>query len=179
MQAVSTEAKEKERNNPPGLRWLLKQTWVQIGIGSALALGILKFIVAPYQIKGQALEPNLNNGDKIFVMKLFMEVERGDVVFFTYPKKTTERFILRVVGKPGDQFEIRQGTVYINGTPLPEPYVSPSKNQDKSDFAPITIPADNYFVMGDNRDQSFDSRRFGLVQKNYISGKVGWRYWAK
>ncbi|MGH9691324.1 MAG: signal peptidase I [Candidatus Acidiferrales bacterium] len=106
----------------------------------------------------------------------FEPIERGDVVVFWYPLDRSKSFIKRVVGLPGETIEIRSGHLYVNGRELKEPYV-PASYLDGSSYPARTIPADQYFVMGDHRDSSNDSRMFGTVPRDYIYGKAVFAYW--
>src|SRR6266446_4120613 len=106
----------------------------------------------------------------------FEPIERGDVVVFWYPLDRTKSFIKRVVGLPGDDVEIRRGRVYINGKSLEEPYV-PSQYVDTAAYGPVEIPRDEYFVIGDHRISSNDSRVFGPVPAAFIYGKAVFAYW--
>jgi signal peptidase I len=98
-----------------------------------------------------------------------------DFVFW-YPLDGTKSFIKRVVGLPGETVEIRQGRVYVNGKLVPEPYVPP-QYEDLSDFGPVHVPEDKYFVMGDHRISSNDSRVFGPVASRFIYGRAVFAYW--
>ena len=111
--------------------------------------------------------------------------ERGDIVVFMFPEDETKDFIKRVVGLPGDTVEVRNKTVYINGAALSEPYtqhvdptVLPHQIQPRDNLGPLTVPENSYFVMGDNRDQSLDSRFWGYVRRDKIKGKAFLIYWS-
>ena len=111
--------------------------------------------------------------------------ERGDIIVFMFPEDETKDFIKRVIGLPGDRVEIRNKNVFINGQPLTEPYtqhVDPSvlahQVQPRDNLGQLTVPADSYFVMGDNRDQSLDSRYWGFVKREKIKGKAFLIYWS-
>src|SRR5262249_4128478 len=100
------------------------------------------------------------------------QLVRGDIVIFKYPADLTKRMVKRVIGLPGDQIEIKRGEVWINGVKLDEPYVSAQLNLSQRVFSPLTIPAHAYFVLGDNRDNSNDSRIWGTVPEELIDAKV-------
>jgi signal peptidase I len=106
----------------------------------------------------------------------FGRIRRGDVVVFWYPLDRTKSFIKRIVALPNETVEIRHGMVYVNGDPLPEPYV-PSEYEDQSDFGPMRVFSDSYFVMGDHRSSSSDSRVFGPVASRFIYGRASFAYW--
>jgi signal peptidase I len=125
----------------------------------------------PVVVEGNAMMPAFHNGDKVLTDKNVSELKRGDVITFLYPKDRTKWYIKRIIGLPGETVEIRQGKVYINGQVLDEPYVDETFNQTKANFPPQKIAEYNYFVMGDNRDNSSDSRYWGAVDMQLIKGK--------
>ncbi len=134
-------------------------------IAIGLALVIIVFLYQPVKVEGTSMAPLLSDQERIFINKFvyrFEPIDRGDVVVFWYPLDRSKSFIKRVVGLPGETVEIRQGMVYVNGATLAEPYVPP-QYEDLSDFGPIRVPRDSYFVMGDHRISSNDSRMFGPV----------------
>jgi signal peptidase I len=104
-------------------------------------------------------------------------IERGDIVVFWYPKDPEKSFVKRVIGLPGDTVELRNGVVYVNGNEMQENYIDPEYNRSLPSIPPKQVDAHYYFVMGDNRDNSSDSRIWGLVPEKYIYGKVFFRYW--
>src|SRR3979411_1163515 len=125
-------------------------------IAIGLALVIIVFLYQPVKVEGTSMAPLLSDQERIFINKFvyrFEPIERGDVVVFWYPLDRTKSFIKRVVGLPGEVVEIRQGIVYVDGESLAEPYVPP-QYEDLSDFGPLRVPRDNYFVMGDHRISS-------------------------
>ena len=130
----------------------------------------------PISVEGIAMKPSFNDGDKILIDKNFGELKRGDVITFLYPKDRSKWYFKRITGLPGDIVEIREGRVYINGQILDEPYVEELYNQAKSNFPPLKVPENHYFVMGDNRDNSSDSRYWGSVDKELIKGKYYMTY---
>jgi signal peptidase I len=148
-------------------------------IAIGLALVIIVFLYQPVKVEGTSMAPLLSDQERIFINKFvyrFEPVDRGDVVVFWYPLDRSKSFIKRVVGLPGEIVEIRQGIVYVNATALAEPYVPP-QYEDLSDFGPIRVPRDNYFVMGDHRISSNDSRVFGSVPGRFIYGRAVFAYW--
>jgi signal peptidase I len=130
----------------------------------------------PVLVEGIAMKPSFNNGDKILVDKNLSDLKRGDVITFLYPKDKSKWYFKRIVGLPGETIEIRAGKIYINGQILDEPYVEEIYNQVKASFALRTVPQHQYFVMGDNRDNSSDSRYWGNVDKELITGKYYMTY---
>ncbi len=148
-------------------------------IAIGLALVIIVFLYQPVKVEGTSMAPLLSDQERIFINKFvyrFEPINRGDVVVFWYPLDRTKSFIKRVIGLPGETVEIRQGAVYVNGLPISEPYV-PRQYEDLSDFGPMRVPMDDYFVMGDHRISSNDSRMFGPVGSRYIYGRAVFAYW--
>jgi signal peptidase I len=148
-------------------------------IAIGLALVIIVFLYQPVKVEGTSMAPLLSDQERIFINKFvyrFEPIQRGDVVVFWYPLDHSKSFIKRVVGLPGEAVEIRQGAVYVDGKMVPEPYVPP-QYEDLSDFGPVRVPKDNYFVMGDHRISSNDSRVFGPVASRFIYGRAVFAYW--
>ena len=115
--------------------------------------------------------PAIKNGDRVLLNKHFGELKRGDIIAFQLPRDTTKIFIKRIVGLPGEKVDYQVGKVFINGQELTEPYIDPQFNQAKSSSKTFEVPPDNYYVIGDNRDNSYDSRNWGGVPKYLIAGK--------
>jgi len=149
----------------------------------ALAMGISIFIVVflyqPVKVEGTSMMPGLRDQERIFINKYAYRlgsIERGDVVVFRYPGDPSKNYIKRIVGEPGDRIEIVRGVVMVNGRRLEEPYV-PKKFQDDRSMSEVTVPAGSYFVLGDHRNLSSDSRDFGTVEREAIFGKAVFAYW--
>lgn len=150
-----------------------------------IAALVVVFVVQPVKVEGTSMLPRLHDGERIFVNKLIYydeyrwapKIERGDIVVFWYPNDPTKSYIKRVIGLPGETVEVREGTVLINGSRLEEKYLDPRENVSAAILAPVQVKLNYYFVMGDNRDNSSDSRVWGLVPKKYIYGKALLRYW--
>jgi signal peptidase I len=148
-------------------------------IAIGLALVIIVFLYQPVKVEGTSMAPLLSDQERIFINKFvyrFEPISRGDVVVFWYPLDRSKSFIKRVIGLPGETVEIRQGTLLVNGQATPEPYV-PRQYEDMSDFGPVRVPPDSYFVMGDHRISSNDSRVFGPVASRFIYGRAVFAYW--
>jgi signal peptidase I len=148
-------------------------------IAIGLALVIIVFLYQPVKVEGTSMAPLLSDQERIFINKFvyrFEPIERRDVVVFWYPLDRSKSFIKRVIGLPGESVEIRQGVVYVNGHAISEPYVPP-QYADASDYGPIRVPQGSYFVMGDHRISSNDSRVFGSVPIEYIYGRAVFAYW--
>jgi signal peptidase I len=138
---------------------------------------ILIFLVQPVKVEGTAMLPTLNNGDRIFVGKQIHAIDRGDIVVFWFPDNPSQSFIKRVVGLPGETLRIdNRGQLFVNGQPVAEPYLDPDRTRFPRAIPDTFIKLHYYFVMGDNRDASNDSRSWGLVPEKYIYGKFLWRY---
>jgi signal peptidase I len=167
----------------PASSWSLQReirNWVRdLAIALALAMIIVVFLYQPVKVEGTSMVPLLSDQERIFINKFvyrFEPIQRGDVVVFWYPLDRTKSFIKRVVGLPGETVIIREGRVYVNGKPLDEQYVLP-QYFDSASYAAVRVPAGNYFVLGDHRDSSNDSRVFGSVPGRFIYGKAVFAYW--
>lgn len=124
------------------------------------------------------MAPTMNDGDRWFVAISIDDLKRGDVIEFRYPKDETKHYIERIIALPGEKIEIRSGKTFINGQPIVEDYLDPSFNQAALWFPERVIPNNKFFVMGDNRDNSSDSRYWGPVDRSLIVGKLSTRYIA-
>lgn len=133
--------------------------------------------VHPIRVSGSAMEPTLSDGDRILVGRA-NQLKRGDLVVFQFPFDPSKSFIKRIVGLPGETISIdHKGKTFVNGSLIPEPYVPPDKQMYPRHVQELKIPDDEYFVMGDNRDASNDSRSWGTVPRRLIYGIVLTRYW--
>jgi signal peptidase I len=156
------------------------RSWTRdLTVALGLAIVVMIFLYQPVKVEGTSMNPLLSDQERIFINKFvyrFEPIERGDVIVFWYPLDRSKSFIKRVVGLPGETIEIRSGHLYVDGQELPYQYV-PAGYLDGSNYAPRQIPVDNYFVLGDHRDSSNDSRVFGSVPRSYIYGKAVFAYW--
>ena len=185
---------------------VLREYFESIAIAVILALFIRTFVVQAFKIPTGSMENNLLVGDHLLVNKFVFgpgstlertllpmrEIRRGDIVVFKYPDEPERDFIKRIIGLPGDTLELRNKKVYVNGQPLDEPYVHfllPPSSTDsafhevtsfdvRERYGPVTVPPNQYFVMGDNRDNSQDSRYWGFLPRHYIKGKALMIYWS-
>jgi signal peptidase I len=176
-QNVERVAVESEAPRPLGGE--LRSWGRDLVIALSLAIVIIIFFYQPVKVEGTSMTPLISDQERIFINKFvyrFEPIERGDVVVFWYPLDRTKSFIKRVVGLPGDTVEIRGGHVYVNGELLQEPYIPPGA-ADTGSLSPRRIPGGQYFVMGDNRISSNDSRVFGPVTRAVIYGKAVFAYW--
>jgi signal peptidase I len=153
--------------------------FVQFGVAAAL---VVAFIAQPVRVEGTSMLPELHDGERIVINKLLVTigqpVERGDVVVFYYPNDPSRRYVKRVIGLPGDTVRIDdRGRVFLNGKRLDEPYLSPEYTKLPDPMPATTVSPHHYFVMGDNRDNSSDSRQWGLVPEGYICGEAVFRFW--
>jgi signal peptidase I len=184
----------------------LREYFESIVIAVILALFIRTFVVQAFKIPTGSMENNLLIGDHLLVNKFVYAptaspieravlpigtLKRGNVVVFKYPEEPERDFIKRVIGLPGETVELRAKKVYINGTPLDEPDVhflqGPGDQSEDHEvtsrdvrerYGPVTVPPNQYFVMGDNRDNSQDSRYWGFLPRDYIKGKALFIYWS-
>lgn len=144
-----------------------------------LAFIVIVFLYQPVQVEGTSMMPRLENNERIFINKFvyrFRPVERGDVVVFRYPLDPSKSYIKRVIGLPGDEVTIHDGRVLVNGKPLREPYVPP-EYLDAQSYSPVKVEPHHYFVLGDHRNSSRDSREWGTVDRSLIYGKAVFVYW--
>ncbi len=157
----------------------LKSWFRDIFFAFAIAIFIVVFVVQPVKVEGTSMQPQLADQDRIFVNRFiyrFKDIQRGDVVVFWYPRDRSKSFIKRVLGLPGDEVEIRRGDVYVNGVRMCEPYLEPYYRDYKS-CRKVLVPAGHYFVLGDHRNSSNDSRSWGFVERSLIYGKAIFSYW--
>ena len=182
-----------------------REYFESIVVAVILALFIRTFVVQAFKIPTGSMEENLLIGDHLLVNKFVYgptgsnleqrvlpidTISRGDVIVFKYPVEPERDFIKRVIGVPGETVEVRERKVYINGTPLDEPYAHyllPASSSDyhevtsfdvRERYGPVTVPANHYFVMGDNRDNSQDSRYWGFLPRELVKGKALVIYWS-
>jgi signal peptidase I len=184
----------------------VREYFESIVIAVILALFIRTFVVQAFKIPTGSMENNLLIGDHLLVNKFVFgptetslertllpigTIKRGDVLVFKYPVEPDRDFIKRVIGLPGDTVELREKKVYINGKPLDEPYVHflqpPGGESElhevtsfdvRERYGPVTVPANQYFIMGDNRDNSQDSRYWGFMPRENVKGKALLIYWS-
>ena len=177
LQRMSSEAQEPGPVQLPGRSFWL---WGRDMLFSlAVSFFIITFLYQPVRVEGTSMLPRLGDQDRLFINKFvyhFESVHRGDVVVFHYPRDPQKSYIKRVIAEPGDELRIDDGRTYINGRLLPEPYV-PRKYHDSRSQDAMVIPSGEYFVMGDHRSISSDSRDFGPVPRDLIYGKAAFVYW--
>ena len=177
--SASTNTSSEQAPSLLSLRHEIRVWTRDLLIAIGLALVIIVFLYQPVKVEGTSMAPLLSDQERIFINKFvyrFEAIHRGDVVVFWYPLDRSKSFIKRVIALPGETVTIRQGVVTVNGTVVPEPYVPP-QYEDVSDYGPQRVPADSYFVMGDHRISSNDSRVFGPVPSQFIYGRAVFAYW--
>jgi signal peptidase I len=185
---------------------MLREYVESIVIAVILALFVRTFVVQAFKIPTGSMEENLLVGDHLLVNKFVFAptaspierallpvgvIQRGDVVVFKYPEEPDRDFIKRVIGLPGETLEVRDKKVYVNGSPLDEPYAHylepPGQRAEpfettsydvRDRYGPVTVPPNQYFVMGDNRDNSQDSRYWGFLPRDYVKGRALVIYWS-
>jgi len=150
-------------------------------VSLVLAAVVIVFVYQPVKVEGTSMLPTLQDQERIFVNKFVYRlglspIRRGDLVVFSHPEDPSRSYIKRVIGLPGDVVAIERGLVTVNGQPLREDYV-PREFRDYQDMAPRLVEPDTYFVLGDHRNSSQDSRAWGLVPRRNIAGKAVFVYW--
>jgi signal peptidase I len=179
--ARSLKQETKNPNQSPQ-----ENPWIEgiktIVTAAILAFGIRAFVAEARYIPSSSMEPTLQVNDRLIIEKVsyhFQEPKRGDVVVFNPTKALQEKdfrdaFIKRVIGLPGESIEVKTGKVYVNGQAIKEKYISEDPNYN---YGPITVPKRQYLVLGDNRNNSYDSHYWGHVPKEKIIGKAFVRFW--
>jgi signal peptidase I len=164
----------------PPARGLALSVWLRdLIISLAISCFIIIFLYQPVKVEGTSMMPSLEDQERIFVNKFVYRLEpiqRGDIVVFRYPRDPSKSFIKRVIGLAGDRIQIDAGRVFVNGKLLDEDYV-PRAYEDLRSYPEVLVPPDCYFVLGDHRSLSNDSRDFGPVNQTYIYGKAVFGYW--
>lgn len=163
--------------------WRTASLWTELvrvlGASLLLTFFIVTFVGRAFTVEGPSMYPTLRSGERLIVDELsyrFTSPQRGDIIVFRYPSDPREFFVKRLVALPGEEVAIRDHRVWVNGQPLDEEYL---QTETLGEFGPVIVPADHYFVLGDNRTNSADSRdpRVGFIPHRYIVGRVLWRYW--
>jgi len=170
-----------------GLWFEMRSLFRDILFAGLVAVLIVVFVIQPVRVEGQSMMPRLHDQDRIFVNKFIYPlrewlgdqapIKRGDIVVLLYPNDPSKSYIKRVVGLPGEQIEIVDGKLYVDNELVDEPYLDEDYLSRDSTPGPVDINAHHYFVMGDNRNNSSDSRSWGLVPEKYIYGKAIFRYY--
>lgn len=156
--------------------------WIRdLSLAVVIAVVVILFLYQPVKVEGTSMMPTLQDQERIFINKFVYrlgadEISRGDTVVFWYPNDVSKSYIKRVIGIPGDRVEIEHGQVVVNGKPLDEVYVPP-EYRDQQSMESRIVPRGEYFVLGDHRSSSNDSRAWGMVPRPYIYGKAVFAYW--
>ena len=154
--------------------------WVRdLAVAAVASALIITFLYQPVRVEGTSMLPRLEDSDRLFINKFayhFQAINRGDVVVFHYPRDPEKSYIKRVIALPGDQLRVDHGRVFVNGKQIREPYV-PQEYRDNRSVAEMTLQPGEYYMMGDHRSISSDSRDFGPVERSLIYGKAVFVYW--
>src|SRR5579862_3269319 len=160
----------------------LTLSWMRdLSMSVLIAIVVILFVYQPVKVEGTSMMPSLIDQERIFINKFVYrfgvaDIGRGDTVVFWFPGDPSKSYIKRVIGEPGDTIEVIEGKVFVNGRALAEPYV-PDEYRDRVSMPRSVVPADQYFVLGDHRSSSNDSRMWGMVPRRYIYGKAAFVYW--
>jgi signal peptidase I len=160
---------------PGHLRLWLRDVLISV----AVSFMIITFLYQPVRVEGTSMQPELRDQDRLFINKFayhFESITRGDVVVFHYPRDPSKSYIKRIIALPGDTLYVDEGRVFVNGQRVDEPYV-PRRYRDDRSVPEMVLPPHEYFVMGDHRSISSDSRDFGPVNRDLIYGKAAFVYW--
>ena len=171
---LTSETPKSSRTSASMSSWL-RDLIISLGISAF----IIVFLYQPVKVEGTSMMPSLDDQERIFINKFVYRIEpiqRGDIVVFRYPRDPAKSFIKRVIGVAGDHVRIIDGHVILNGKMLIEDYVPLTYEDDRS-YPEVVVPPDAYFVLGDHRSLSNDSRDFGPVDASYIYGKAVFGYW--
>jgi signal peptidase I len=157
-------------------------SWLRdLAVSVVIAIIVILFLYQPVKVEGTSMTPALINEERIFINKFvyrfgFSDIARGDTIVFWAPEDPSRSYIKRVIGVPGDVIEIADGTVILNGQRLEEPYIIDA-NRDRTSMTRRVVEAGRYFVLGDHRNSSNDSRSWGTVARDAIYGKAVFVYW--
>jgi len=182
---LDNNLKEKKTLNPnlkKAIVFVVEVAKIAI-IAAVIVIPIRYYLFQPFFVRGQSMDPNFENGDYLIIDEIsyrLREPARGEVIVFKFPHDTSQRFIKRIIGLPGETIEVKDGQIkiYKNGSEVEILNESEYLNNLMTlGNVKIELSESEYFVMGDNRDFSYDSRRFGAVEENYIIGKVVFRAW--
>src|SRR5579871_5154533 len=177
---IEHSAAQSQSQPPESQRFARMHPWLRDLIISVLiAAFIIVFLYQPVRVEGTSMLPMLEDQDRLFINKLAYrvgDIHPGDVVVFEYPRDHTKSYIKRVIALPGDNLRIDRGQVYVNGKAIEEKYV-PARFEDDRSQTEMMVPDHEYFVMGDHRSISSDSRDFGPVDRDLIYGKAAFVYW--
>lgn len=177
-----TDVAGRPYSPPSRSGWMAAAAWVRdLMLAVLIAVLVVLFLYRPVRVEGTSMMPSLYNRERVFINEFayrfgLEKIKRGDTVVFWYPEDTSKSYVKRVIGLPGDRVRITDGYVYINGKKLAERYI-PARYRGDQDWGPKTVPPDKYFVLGDDRIASNDSRAWGFVPRSYIYGKAAFIFW--
>ncbi|GEK89765.1 signal peptidase I [Alkalibacterium putridalgicola] len=186
-----TPRRDKYNKKPQKEKTLFQEiisTFIYIVVITGIFLSIRLYVIAPVRVEGASMEPTLHDGDRLILNKVG-DIDRFDVIVFPSPEDNDKQFIKRVIGLPGDEITFTDQTLYIDGETIEEDYIDLSGVSESdlqslnSNFSLASIegveevPEDAYFVLGDNRVNSKDSRSFGFIEKDSVTGKTSLRIW--
>lgn len=179
LEPAEGEASAAPQTKEPSYGWIMVRELVETVVLSLIIFLLIRQVVQNYRIENLSMQPNFYEGQFVLVNKLAYRLgtpTRGDVVVFHNPRNTSEDYIKRIIGIPGDTVEVRDQTVFINGQPLPEDF--PHNPMPPGElFGPIVVGEKQLFVMGDNRPNSTDSRVIGLIEQDLVVGQAWLRIW--
>ena len=173
--ATTAPAPQRSRADKPALSGWLRDIIISLGVSAFFII----FLYQPVKVEGTSMMPTLQDQERVFINKFVYKleaIERGDVIVFRYPRDPAKSYIKRVVAVAGDRVQIQAGIVFVNGHRLRENYV-PRMYEDVRSYPDLVVPPHNYFVLGDHRNLSNDSRDFGPVDEDFIYGKAVFGYW--
>jgi signal peptidase I len=172
--------REAPQRVPPPHRFFEMRYWLRdLILSLLLAFVVIFFLYQPVQVEGTSMLPRLSNHERILVNKFiyrFEPIQRGDIVVFWFPLDPQKSYIKRVVGLPGERVSVVDGRVLVNESLLQEPYL-PERFHDRETFPSVLVGPDHYYVLGDHRESSNDSRVWGTVERRFIYGKAVFVYW--
>jgi signal peptidase I len=181
-EAISRTPQYAEAVQPPRSALLSAAAWFRdLMLAVLIAVLAILFLYRPVRVEGTSMIPSLYNQERLFINQFsyrfgLSNIKRGDTVVFWFPEDTTKSYIKRVIGLPGNRVQIINGYVYINGKKMAENYV-PQRYRGDGDWGPKIVPPHQYFVLGDDRVASNDSRAWGFVPRSYIYGKAVFVFW--
>src|SRR5579875_1076433 len=188
VQSATAESKEQAQGGQPCAHEQQRSTLIatvawfrDLMLSVLIAVLVILFLYRPVKVEGTSMMPSLYDQERLFINQFSYkfgigDIKRGDTVVFYFPEDTTKSYIKRVIGLPGDTIEVDDGYVIVNGKKLVENYIPPEYRDDRS-YPEHEVPAGEYFVLGDHRVSSNDSRAWGFVPKNYIYGKAVFVFW--
>jgi len=180
-QSATTLANEIDEPTAGEIAKSIVREFVETIVLALIMVFLIQLVVKNFRVDGHSMDPNLHHGQYLVVDKLSYKLpfdirppQRGDVIVFVPPNQPTKDFVKRIIGLPGDTVEIREGDVYINNSPLPNTF---GARLDRFTMPPVTVPAGELFVLGDNRANSNDSRNWVLLRTDQVVGKAWLSYW--